>query len=124
DRVFATADLRRDTRVEGVGGAVLAVPLRCRGRTIGALVVVDRVAAAAEPHLSGAMAELLVRALEGPAVALDNALTVQRAEALSVTDDLTQLYNSRYLNQVLRREVKRASRNGRPLSLLFIDLDG
>jgi diguanylate cyclase (GGDEF)-like protein len=28
------------------------------------------------------------------------------------------------LNQVLRRETKRASRSGRPLSLLFIDLDG
>ena len=49
---------------------------------------------------------------------------MQRAEALSVTDDLTQLYNSRYLTQVLRRETKRASRSGRPLSLLFIDLDG
>ena len=57
-------------------------------------------------------------------MALDNALLLKRAEALSVTDDLTHLYNSRYLNQVLRRETKRASRSGRPLSLLFIDLDG
>ena len=62
--------------------------------------------------------------LEGPAQALDNALRLRRSEALSVTDDLTQLYNSRYLNQVLRREAKRASRSGRPLSLLFLDLDG
>ena len=62
--------------------------------------------------------------LEPAAVALDNALLLKRAEALSVTDDLTHLYNSRYLNQVLRRETKRASRSGRPLSLLFIDLDG
>jgi diguanylate cyclase (GGDEF)-like protein len=51
-------------------------------------------------------------------------LHLRRSEALSVTDDLTQLYNSRYLNQVLRREAKRASRSGRPLSLLFLDLDG
>jgi two-component system cell cycle response regulator len=28
------------------------------------------------------------------------------------------------MNQVLRRETKRASRSGRPVSLLFIDLDG
>ena len=62
--------------------------------------------------------------LEPASVALDNALLLKRAEALSVTDDLTHLYNSRYLNQVLRRETKRASRSGRPLSLLFIDLDG
>ncbi len=51
-------------------------------------------------------------------------MRLQRAEALSVTDDLTQLYNSRYLSQVLRRETKRATRSSRPLSLLFIDLDG
>ena len=62
--------------------------------------------------------------LEPAAVALDNALLLKRAEELSVTDDLTHLYNSRYLDQVLRRETKRASRSGRPLSLLFIDLDG
>jgi diguanylate cyclase (GGDEF)-like protein len=62
--------------------------------------------------------------LEPAAIALDNAIALQKAEALSVTDDLTRLYNSRYLNLVLRREAKRASRNGRPLSVLFIDLDG
>src|SRR5262249_2868162 len=62
--------------------------------------------------------------LEPAAVALENALLLKRAEALSVTDDLTHLYNSRYLNAVLRRETKRASRSMRPLSLLFIDLDG
>ena len=122
-RDFASADLRRDTRLTGACGAVVAFPLRCRSKTVGAVVVLERTASAAEPKMTG-VAELLVTALEGPAVALDNALTLQRVEALSVTDDLTQLYNSRYLNQVLRREAKRASRSGRPLSLLFIDLDG
>ena len=62
--------------------------------------------------------------LEIPAIALDNALALQRAEALSVTDDLTLLSNSRYLNQVLRQETKRAMRSKRPLSMLFLDLDG
>jgi diguanylate cyclase (GGDEF)-like protein len=123
-REFVTADLRRDTRVEGACGAVLALPMRGRAKTVGAIVVLERAASAAEPKIGNGIAELLMAALEGPAVALDNALALQRAEALSVTDDLTQLYNSRYLNQVLRREVKRASRSGRPLSLLFIDLDG
>lgn len=123
-REFATADLRRDERVTAsTGGAVVAVPLRCRGRSIGALVMIDRAPASTEPKL-GSLGEMLSVALEGPAMALDYALTLRRVEALSVTDDLTQLYNSRYLNQVLRREAKRASRSGRPLSLLFMDLDG
>ena len=32
--------------------------------------------------------------------------------------------NSRYLNLVLRREEKRAVRTGKPLSVLFLDMDG
>jgi diguanylate cyclase (GGDEF)-like protein len=123
-RDFTTADLERDVRVTGASGAVVALPLRARGRTLGALVVLDRVRASEDPKLGHTVEKLLQSVLEGPAVALDNALRLQRAEALSVTDDLTQLYNSRYLNLVLRRESKRASRNGRPLSLLFMDLDG
>src|SRR4029078_4637602 len=81
-------------------------------------------AATQAPQVLPATAQVLGAMLEGPAQALDNALRLRRSEALSVTDDLTQLYNSRYLNQVLRREAKRASRSGRPLSLLFLDLDG
>ena len=123
-REFASPDLRRDRRVRGTAGAVFAVPLRCRGRVVAALVIIDRALAKTEPRLPPGAADALADVLEGPALALDNALAIRRAEALSVTDDLTQLYNSRYLNQVLRRESKRASRSGRSLSLLFIDLDG
>jgi diguanylate cyclase (GGDEF)-like protein len=103
---------------------VIAFPLACRGRTIGAIVALDRRVSTGEPKLSTAALAALQCVIEPGAIALDNALRVQRAEALSVTDDLTSLYNSRFLAQVLRRETKRASRNGRPLSLLFLDLDG
>jgi diguanylate cyclase (GGDEF)-like protein len=126
---FSSADLSVDPRLARTDAerpevAVLALPLGCRGRTVGAVVGFDRGRAAKEPKLTPATLQGLFSVLETGAIALDNALRVQRAEALSVTDDLTQLYNSRYLSQVLRRETKRASRSGRPLSLLFIDLDG
>ena len=122
---FATADLRDDLRVQSPAiGTVLAFPLSCRGRRVGAILGIDRAASAREPRLSAPMLRAVRLLLEPASVALDNALQFKRAEALSVTDDLTHLYNSRYLNLVLRRETKRASRSGRPLSLLFIDLDG
>jgi len=122
---FVTADLSVDARLScGMAGAVIAFPLSCRGRRIGALVAIDRQPSAREPRMAVSMLRAVRVLLEPASVALDNALLLKRAEALSVTDDLTHLYNSRYLNQVLRRETKRASRNGRPLSLLFIDLDG
>jgi len=122
---FTTANLQRDPRVsDPAAGAVMAFPLSCRGRRVGALVALDREPSAREPRMSASMIRAVRILLEPASVALDNALLLKRAEALSVTDDLTHLYNSRYLNQVLRRETKRASRSGRPLSLLFIDLDG
>ncbi len=122
---FATANLQRDPRVsDPAAGAVMAFPLSCRGRRVGALIALDREPSAREPRMSASMLRAVRVLLEPASVALDNALLLKRAEALSVTDDLTHLYNSRYLNQVLRRETKRASRSGRPLSLLFIDLDG
>src|SRR5262249_31740880 len=122
---FVAADLASDPRVaDPAAGAVIAFPLSCRSRRIGALVALDRAPSAREPRLSAPMLRAVRLLLEPAAVALDNAVLLKRAEALSVTDDLTHLYNSRYLKQVLRRETKRASRSGRPLSLLFIDLDG
>jgi len=122
---FVSADLSRDARVScDLAGAVVAFPLSCRGRKVGALLGLDRVPSKREPKLSAAMLRAVRLLLEPASVALDNALQLQRAQELSVTDDLTKLYNSRYLNTVLRREAKRASRSGRPLSLLFIDLDG
>lgn len=47
----------------------------------------------------------------------------QRLETLSVEDDLTGLYNRKYLNARLEEEYVRARRGGSPLSLLIVDID-
>jgi diguanylate cyclase (GGDEF)-like protein len=122
---FVSCDLGHDPRVTNPNaGAVIAFSLSCRGRRVGALVALDREASTREPRVAAPILRAVRVLLEPASVALDNAQLLKRAEALSVTDDLTHLYNSRYLNLVLRKETKRASRSGRPLSLLFIDLDG
>jgi diguanylate cyclase (GGDEF)-like protein len=122
---FVSANLRDDEGLHDPSvGAALAFPLSCRGRRVGAIMGLDRIAASREPRLAPSTLRSVRILLEPAAVALDNALLLKRAEALSVTDDLTSLFNSRYLNSVLHRETKRASRSRRPLSLLFIDLDG
>ncbi len=122
---FASENVCNDPRIRAQAlGAVLALPLSGRDRRVGALVAFDRAPASQKPKLAPRLLQSVSLLLEPAAMALDSALLLKRAEELSVTDDLTQLYNSRYLNLVLRRETKRASRSGRPLSLLFIDLDG
>jgi len=57
------------------------------------------------------------------AVALDNVRVHEEAQRLSLTDPLTGLSNYRYLRESLRREVERASRFGRTLAVLVLDLD-
>ena len=118
------ASLRTASQAGVVEAAAIGWPLVANGTVIGALIGVDLSRARRLPAMTEDMADALARLVEPAAYALANALRVARAEALSVTDDLTQLYNSRFLNDALRKESKRAMRSGWPLSLLFIDLDG
>jgi diguanylate cyclase (GGDEF)-like protein len=125
DEDFMTANLQTDTRIAGAPEAtVVALALRARRRACGAVIALDPAPSSAEPNFPDRLHASLRTVLEPPGLMLDTALHVQRLNALSVTDDLTGLYNARYLHEVLRRETKRASRNGRPLALLFLDLDG
>jgi diguanylate cyclase (GGDEF)-like protein len=122
---LCTGDLAKEARGGGRGsGTVMALPLICRSQTVGVAVAIDPQPSAKSPSLGSGLTVALRSVLEPPAIALDSALALQRAQELSVTDDLTRLSNSRYLNLVLRRETKRAIRSKAPLSLLFLDLDG
>lgn len=42
---------------------------------------------------------------------------------LTIMDGLTQIFNSRYLNDFLERELARSLRHKRPLSIIMMDLD-
>jgi diguanylate cyclase (GGDEF)-like protein/PAS domain S-box-containing protein len=45
------------------------------------------------------------------------------AEELSITDQLTQLYNRSYLDKILHKEMTRFQRYGTPMSVIMIDID-
>lgn len=47
----------------------------------------------------------------------------ERYRALSIIDDLTQLYNSRYFYSQLQMEIDRIERHHYPLTLLLLDID-
>jgi diguanylate cyclase (GGDEF)-like protein len=56
-------------------------------------------------------------------LALDNAVRYNIAKDLLYIDELTGLYNYRYLDVVLERELKRCDRYGSNLGVLFLDID-
>ena len=121
---FYATDLRHDARLSAdLSATVAGYLLAARGEAAGALVGIDPSPSSFEPRLGKAADAAWHALLEPAAVAFANALLLRRVQELSVTDDLTRLYNARHLHEALRREGKRAVRSGRPLSVLFIDLD-
>ncbi len=100
--------------------SVLCAPLISRGRTIGVVQVINKQGG----KFTQADLELLLTLVEPCAIAIENAILFQRTEQLTITDDLTRLFNSRYLNLYIGREIKRCKRHGIPLSVIFLDLDG
>jgi two-component system cell cycle response regulator len=99
---------------------VLAMPLRRGGRTVAVLALFGRRDGA--PY-SVEDEELLRTLAEQAAIAVDNIRLHREAERLSMTDPLTGLRNFRYLTRELAREIERATRFGRPLTVLILDLD-
>ena len=100
--------------------SVLCAPLISRGRTIGVVQVINKEGG----KFTQGDLELLLTLVEPCAIAIENAILFQRTEQLTITDDLTRLFNSRYLNLYIGREIKRCKRHGIPLSVIFLDLDG
>ena len=47
----------------------------------------------------------------------------EKLRQLSTIDGLTELYNRRYMDEALEDEVRRAGRNGQPVSVLMYDVD-
>jgi diguanylate cyclase (GGDEF)-like protein len=101
-------------------GPAVYVPLRLRDQTPGYLAVFRKRGARTFDIEDVRIITLLAA---WTAVALENLRLAQNVEKLAVTDDLTQVYNYRFLKSALRREIKRAGRYRQDLSLLMIDVD-
>jgi diguanylate cyclase (GGDEF)-like protein len=111
---------RFDSQTQFQTRSILCAPLISRGRTIGVVQVINKRGG----KFTQADLEVLLTLVEPCAIAIENAILFQRTEQLTITDDLTKLFNSRYLNLYISREIKRCKRHGIPLSVIFLDLDG
>ncbi|MET0580709.1 MAG: GGDEF domain-containing protein, partial [Pseudoxanthomonas sp.] len=97
--------------------ATVCVPLSGHGETFGWL------------HLSGPGPTravdmgLAASAAEQLALALANVRLRDTLQMQAIRDPLTSLYNRRYLEESLGREISRCRRRSLPLSVLMLDLD-
>ena len=119
----------RCSHVKELGtGASLCVPLNAQGENLGLLYIEDKPAlgVSAPEEIQEQQAILSRRAFavaERVSLALANLRLREMLRNQSIRDPLTGLYNRRYLEESLNREIQRASRAGRNVSLVMLDLD-
>lgn len=118
--VLHAADLPELADFQGDLRSLWIFPMRTTAQDQGAMILCN-------PHgadLSEALPqENLAFLAEQVACGFRNACQYQGARELIYTDDLTGLYNHRYLHIALEQEIRRAERYGLEFSLAFIDLD-
>lgn len=115
--VHGSGDAVRCRHIESGGGATACIPLNAQGLQLGFLYV----SAADDGFL--ARVQLIETAAEQLAMALSNLQLQERLRIQSIREPLTGLFNRRYLEESLARELSRCERRGLPLALMMLDLD-
>jgi diguanylate cyclase (GGDEF)-like protein len=121
EEVASVQDTARDERfVKGTNQgfavrSILAVPMRTSGRVVGVLAVTG-----AQPKRFDGNDERLLRLLGNCAV---SQIDKSRLERLAVTDELTRAFNYRYFSTRIEEEMVRSRRQGKPLSMMLLDID-
>lgn len=102
----------------------ICLPLHAFGETLGMLFICDPVEGFHEGSIGAEQHRGFIDTVaEQLALALANLRMRETLRHQSIRDPLTQLYNRRYLDETFRRELHRAGRRQKTLSLLTFDID-
>jgi diguanylate cyclase (GGDEF)-like protein len=97
--------------------SIICVPLIFGGRTLGVIEVVN-------PRCGGSNALALLSIIaDYAAIAVENMHRYRQIETLAIQDNLTGLYNTRYLYQKLETMIEKSTAEATPFSLIFLDVD-
>lgn len=96
----------------------LCVPMMAQGEALGVLYLTG-----AKGLLTKAKQQLAITVAEQIALALANLKLHEALQQQSIRDPLTSLFNRRYLEESLEREVSRAERKEQSLGIIMLDVD-
>lgn len=121
-------DVRNDKRFSNkadrlskfVTKSIICVPLIVRGKCLGVIELINKVE---DDKFDEEDLLILTTLADYTAIAIENAIFFHKVQELTIIDDLTRLYNSRFLHTRLDYEFERARRFKYNLSMIFFDLD-
>ncbi len=97
----------------------LCVPMMAQGEALGVLYL----SSLEKGSLTTAKQQLAATVAEHIALALANLKLRETLQNQSVRDSLTGLFNRRYMEESLDREMRRCDRKQQPLSIIMLDVD-
>jgi diguanylate cyclase (GGDEF)-like protein/PAS domain S-box-containing protein len=110
-----------------VPSAYVCVPLMAQSTALGVLHIVERAReprdGALGPHHVLARRQLAFTVADQVGLALSNLRLQESLRDQAIRDPLTGLFNRRYMEESLDRELRRARRRNMPLGVIMIDID-
>jgi diguanylate cyclase (GGDEF)-like protein len=108
--------------------AALCIPMMAHGETMGILHLQSGLASPDQPHQEQAVIneiqlQLAKAMADTSALALANLKLRVSLHDQSIRDPLTDLFNRRYLEETLEREIHRAARLQRSVAVIMMDID-
>ena len=100
--------------------SIVCVPLKADNRIVGVIQLLNGMG---QSEFTEQDQRILSTIADFTAIAIENSRLLQTVRDLTITDDLTGLYNSRHFQTLCDYEMERATRYGSELSMVFLDLD-
>ncbi len=108
----------------GKATCTFCVPMTALGESLGMFFLSrDEAECGALAGADGARQNLVVAFAENVGMALANLKLRETLRMQSIRDPLTGLFNRRYMEEFLERELRRAARAHRPIGVILLDLD-
>ena len=100
--------------------SLMCVPIKINDQVLGVLELANKTTG--EPFKKDDL-DLLMKLVDLAAIAIEKTSLYQKMTEISITDDLTKLFNTRYLNRTIEIEIQRSARYNTSVSLIFMDID-
>jgi diguanylate cyclase (GGDEF)-like protein len=109
-----------DRETEYSTRSLVAIPIRIGQDVCGVLELINRREATEYSEQDRNLLEIFAGYIS---ISIENVLDGRQAQEIAKRDNLTALYNDRYLHIALRDAISRAMEEGTDLAVLFLDLD-
>jgi diguanylate cyclase (GGDEF)-like protein len=101
----------------------LCVPLTVQGETLGMLCLINNTSAQKKSEHQANQQQLATMVGEAVKLSISNLRLREQLRERATRDPLTGLFNRRYLDETLPRELRQAKRRKAPLCIVMLDLD-